>query len=84
MNGVHMSTSHAQRAIPEARGEEHAAVPYLRRLQQIALIRWWMRDGEWGYTTIVAQYLRRDDEFWYLLVSGAPARLPREEWAIFS
>ncbi|WP_158861745.1 hypothetical protein [Leifsonia sp. AG29] len=80
-----MSSSNAERVTPpQPRGDDYAAVPYLRRLQHISLIRWSMREGEWSYSTLAAQYLRRDEQFWYLLVRGAHTQLRRDEWSIFT
>ncbi len=64
--------------------DDFVAVPYLRQGQLISLIRWTKNGGEWKYTTVLAEYLHRDEEHWYLVVDGQTARLDRSEWAIFS
>ena len=66
------------------RHDDFVAVPYLRQGQLISLIRWSQVSGEWKYTTILAEYLHRDEHNWYLVISGQRARLDRSEWAIFN
>ncbi|WP_236609494.1 hypothetical protein [Leifsonia xyli] len=50
----------------------------------ISLIRWTQVSGEWKYSTLLAQYLHRDEGSWYLVVGGQSAKLSRSEWAIFN
>lgn len=64
--------------------DDYVAVPYLRHGQSVSLIRWAQVDGDWRYTTVLGQYLHRDEHYWYLIVAGARARLERSEWAIFN
>ncbi len=40
--------------------------------------------GDWRYTTMLAQYLHRDEESWYLVINGQRAKLSRSDWAIFN
>ncbi|KQR51216.1 hypothetical protein ASF88_18710 [Leifsonia sp. Leaf336] len=67
-----------------ARHDDFVAVPYLRQGQLISLIRWTQVSGDWRYTTMLAQYLHRDEESWYLVINGQRAKLSRSEWAIFN
>jgi hypothetical protein len=64
--------------------DDFVAVPYLRQGQLISLIRWSQVNGEWRYTTMLAQYLHRDEDSWYLVINGQRAKLSRSEWAIFN
>ena len=66
------------------RSDDFVAVPYLRQGQLISLIRWTQVSGEWKYTTLLAEYLHRDEATWYLIVGGQRAKLSRSEWAIFN
>lgn len=66
------------------RQDDFVAVPYLRHGQLISLIRWTRVSGEWKYTTLLAEYLHRDDASWHLVVAGKRATLSRAEWAIFN
>ena len=82
-----MSTAQTGRrtGVPEPHHhDDFVAVPYLRQGQLISLIRWSRIGGEWKYTTILAEYLHRDEDSWYLVVAGQRARLDRSEWAIFN
>jgi hypothetical protein len=81
-----MSTPRAD-SVPRSRDltrDDYAAVPFLRRGQSVSLIRWAQVDGEWSYTTILGEYVHRDERYWYLVVRGTRASLDRSEWAIFS
>lgn len=60
------------------------SIPYLRPGQLVSLIRWTHSDGEWHYTTFLAEYVRRDPLYWHLVFHGEPTRLERSEWAIFN
>jgi len=64
--------------------DDYAAVPFLRHGQSVSLIRWSQVDGDWSYTTILGQYLHRDERYWYLVIRGVRARLERSDWAIFN
>jgi hypothetical protein len=66
------------------RHDDFVAVPYLRQGQLISLIRWTQVSGDWRYTTMLAQYLHRDEESWYLVINGQRAKLSRADWAIFN
>jgi hypothetical protein len=66
------------------RHDDFVAVPYLRQGQLISLIRWTQVNGEWRYTTMLAQYLHRDEDSWYLVINGQRAKLSRSDWAIFN
>lgn len=82
-----MSTPRTGRRLrrPEhTRNDDFVAVPYLRQGQMISLIRWTQVSGEWKYSTLLAQYLHRDEGSWYLVVGGQSAKLSRSEWAIFN
>jgi hypothetical protein len=81
-----MSSPSAERASQshDLTREDYAAVPFLRHGQTVSLIRWSRVDGDWKYTTILGQYLHRDEHYWYLVVQGTRARLERSEWAIFN
>jgi hypothetical protein len=48
------------------------------------LIHWSLISDEWKYSTILAEYLHRDENSWYLVINGSRARLDRSEWAIFN
>jgi hypothetical protein len=75
----------ARHTVPEPhRQDDFVAVPYLRQGQLVSLIRWSLVSGEWKYTTILAEYLHRDENSWYLVIQGNRARLDRSEWAIFN
>lgn len=74
---------HGGRSEPQAH-DDFVAVPYLRQGQLISLIRWSQIGGEWKYKTILAEYLHRDEDAWYLVINGQRARLDRSEWAIFN
>lgn len=64
--------------------DDFVAVPYLRKGQLVSLIRWTKVKGEWKYTTLLGEYLHRDEGSWYLIVEGKQAQLDREQWAIFN
>ena len=76
-------TGARNRSLEPHRQDDFVAVPYLRQGQLISLIRWSLVGGEWKYTTILAEYLHRDEGSWYLVINGSRARLDRSEWAIF-
>lgn len=67
-----------------SRHDDFVAVPYLRQGQLISLIRWTQVSGEWKYTTLLAEYLHRDEENWYVVINGQRAKVSRSEWAIFN
>ncbi|WP_158867115.1 hypothetical protein [Leifsonia sp. AG29] len=77
-------TGHRAGASEPHHNDDFVAVPYLRQGQLISLIHWSNVGGEWKYTTILAEYLHRDEESWYLVINGQRARLDRSEWAIFN
>lgn len=77
-------TGARNRSLEPHRQDDFVAVPYLRQGQLISLIRWSLVGGEWKYTTILAEYLHRDEGSWYLVINGSRARLDRAEWAIFN
>ncbi|MBN9631078.1 hypothetical protein [Leifsonia sp. TF02-11] len=77
------SAEHGSRSYDLTR-DDHAAVPFLRHGQSVSLIRWSRVDGDWCYTTVLGQYVHRDERYWYLVVRGVSARLDRAEWAIFN
>ena len=80
-----MQRTGARHTVPEPhRQDDFVAVPYLRQGQLISLIRWSLVSGEWKYTTILAEYLHRDETSWYLVIQGNRASLDRSEWAIFN
>jgi len=80
-----MQRTGARRSLPESpHQDDFVAVPYLRQGQLISLIHWAFVAGEWKYTTILAEYLHRDEGSWYLVINGNRARLDRSEWAIFN
>ncbi|UAJ79382.1 hypothetical protein IT072_19700 [Leifsonia sp. ZF2019] len=64
--------------------DEYIAVPSLRQGQLISLIRWTKDADEWTYTTLLAEYLHRDDTSWHVVLDGEPTRISRDEWAIFN
>ena len=66
-----------------SRTDDGFAVPYLRPGQYISLVHWTrLRDG-WRYSTILVQYVSRDDGRWNVLLRGEAASLSRGEWALF-
>ncbi|MDR6611404.1 hypothetical protein [Leifsonia sp. 1010] len=77
-------TGARNRSLEPHRQDDFVAVPYLRQGQLISLIRWSLVGGEWKYTTILAEYLHRDEGSWYLVINGSRAKLDRSEWAIFN
>lgn len=83
-----MSTSTTSRkkagGSQNTRQDDFVAVPYLRHGQLISLIHWTQVSGEWKYTTMLAEYLHRDESSWHLIVGGKRAKLSRSEWAIFN
>jgi hypothetical protein len=81
-----MSSQSAEHTSPsrDLTRDDYAAVPFLRHGQSVSLIRWNQVDGDWRYTTILGEYLHRDERYWYLIIRGARARLDRAEWAIFN
>lgn len=79
-----MQRAGARQRLPEPHQDDFVAVPYLRQGQLISLIRWSFVSDEWKYSTILAEYLHRDEGWWYLIINGNRARLDRSEWAIFS
>ncbi|MGN6760736.1 MAG: hypothetical protein ACTHJI_05340 [Leifsonia sp.] len=75
----------ARQSLPDPhRQDDFVAVPYLRQGQLISLIHWSRVSDEWKYSTILAEYLHRDENSWYLVINGSRARLDRSEWAIFN
>ncbi len=81
-----MSTPSAERASRshDLTRDDYAAVPFLRHGQSVSLIRWTQVDGDWRYTTILGEYVHRDERYWYVVVRGVSARLDRADWAIFN
>ncbi|NUU05902.1 hypothetical protein [Leifsonia sp. C5G2] len=65
------------------RSDDGFAVPYLRPGQFISLVHWSRSRDGWRYSTILVQYVSRDDGRWNVLLRGEAASLSRGEWALF-